>query len=506
MTSIRPYPDPALQSYRAIVRRRARDIALVAATVLPLLAACGGGDDDGAATEISATSSSRATATTTLAQPASAARLPLVVDTDLAADDIVALSYLASRTDVDLLAVTVSGSGEVHCPRGVDVARGLLSAMGRGDIPVACGRSTPLSGAREFPEAWRVAADNAYGLQLGLVVTPPGLQQPAAANLLADTIAAAETPVVLLTLGPLTNVADAFAADPNLTSNIARVVVMGGAVSVPGNVHLDGAPEPLAAEWNLYVDPSAAAAVVSSGAPLTLVGLDATNEVPVTEELIERLAANDVTDATARVLHLFGDVFLPPYLWDPLAAIAAVEPSLVPTRPAQIAVVTEGDDAGRTVTAADGAPIDVAGAPDADAIIDHLMRTLAAVPEGEPLATPTTLPVLGAVTVDFDGTTCTYDGPPTLTSGAYEVSIGAGPTEYMAVLAHLLEGSTIDEVLAWVAEHPDEEPPMVDDVQAVGGWGEPSPAPIVFKAGTVAIVCGTAAGAIHVAGTVEVSG
>ena len=71
------------------------------------------------------------------------------------------------------------------------------------------------------------------------------------------------------------------------------MVVMGGAVSVPGNVHLDGAPEPLAAEWNLYVDPSAAAAVVSSGAPMTLVGLDATNQVPVTEELIERLAAND---------------------------------------------------------------------------------------------------------------------------------------------------------------------------------------------------------------------
>ena len=58
----------------------------------------------------------------------------------------------------------------------------------------------------------------------------------------------------------------------------------------------------------------------------------------------------------------------------------------------------------------------------------------------------------------------------------------------------------------WVAEHPDEDPPMVDDIGVVGGWGEPSPAAIVFRTGTVVIACGTEDGAIHVAGTVEVSG
>jgi len=47
---------------------------------------------------------------------------------------------------------------------------------------------------------------------------------------------------------------------------------------------------------------------------------------------------------------------------------------------------------------------------------------------------------------------------------------------------------------------------MVDDIGVVGGWGEPSPAAIVFRTGTVAIACGTEDGAIHVAGTVEVSG
>lgn len=505
MTSIRPCSHPAPHSYRSGVRRRARDTVLVASAVLPLLAACGGGDGDDAAETPAA-----ATATTVLAsptaaptQPAPEAKLPLVVDTDLAADDIVALSYVTSLPDVDLLAVTVSGTGEVRCPRGADVARGLLVAMQRSEVPVACGRSTPLAGDRAFPEAWRTAADNGWGLMFQTVTPPAG--QPTAAELLADAIASSPQPVVLLTLGPLTNVAEAITDDPGLLVNVARIVVMGGAVDVPGNVQPDGAAEPLAAEWNLYVDPAAAAAVVASGAPVTLVGLDATDHVPVTEEVIERLAANDTTDATRRVLQLF-DLYPPPYLWDPLAAIAAVDPARVPTHAAEILVATDGDDAGRTIASADGARIDVADAPDAGAVTDHLLRSLAGVPEGDQLATPTTLPVLGEVTVAFDGTTCSYDGPPTLPTGAYEVSTAAGPTGYVAAVVHLVAGATVDEVLAWVAERPDEDPPMVDDIAVVGGWGEPSPAAIVFRTGTVAVACGTEDGAVHLAGTVEVSG
>ena len=233
-------------------------------------------------------------------------------------------------------------------------------------------------------------------------------------------------------------------------------------------------------------------------------GLDATNHVPVTEDVIDRLAANDTTDATGRVLQLFG-LYPPPYLWDPLAAIAVADPSLVPTHPAEITVVTEGDDAGRTVASAGGARIDVADAPEAGAVIDHLLRTLAAVPAVGQLVTPTTLPVLGDVGVAFDGTTCSFDAPHTLPAGVYEVSTGAGPTTYGAVVAHLVDGATLDEVLAWVAEHPNEEPPMVDDVQFVGGDGGPSQAAVALSAGTVAVVCGTEDGAIFVAGTIDVT-
>jgi len=89
VTSIRPYSDPAPQSYGSGVRRRARDTVLVASAVLPLLAACGGGDGDDAGTPAAATATTvLASPTAAPTQPAPAAGLPLVVDTDLAADDI----------------------------------------------------------------------------------------------------------------------------------------------------------------------------------------------------------------------------------------------------------------------------------------------------------------------------------------------------------------------------------------------------------------------------------
>ena len=93
-----------------------------------------------------------------------AARVRVVVDTDLAADDLVALAFLLSSPGADVVAVTVSGTGEVRCPAGLAVVRGLLAATGDEKVPTACGRSSPLAGGRAFPKEWRDAADDAWGL------------------------------------------------------------------------------------------------------------------------------------------------------------------------------------------------------------------------------------------------------------------------------------------------------------------------------------------------------
>ena len=67
---------------------------------------------------------------------------------------------------VDLRAVTIAGTGEVHCVAGLRNTRRLLGALGRADVPVACGRETPGPNGRWFPPEWRAGADAAYGVEL----------------------------------------------------------------------------------------------------------------------------------------------------------------------------------------------------------------------------------------------------------------------------------------------------------------------------------------------------
>lgn len=301
---------------------------------------------------------------------------PVVVDTDLAQDDFVALLFLLSSSAVDIRAVTVTGTGEVRCPRGVEVAEGLLALTGHDDVPVACGRSTPLRGERSFPDEWRDAADAAWGVQLPDVEAPSEPQD--ATELLVRELSPGD--VSLLTLGPLTNVAEAFRLSPALAEQVPTIVVMGGAVDVPGNVFLDGVETPVA-EWNVYVDPVAADEVIGSGASLTLVGLDATNHAPITPEFVGDLQSDARTDAAEIVGELFatnpmvasGDA----YFWDPLAAAVLVAPDLVTTERVRVDVVTrEGDEAGRTMRSADGRRVRVAVGADAEALEHLLLRTL----------------------------------------------------------------------------------------------------------------------------------
>lgn len=93
-------------------------------------------------------------------------RLPMIVDTDMSSDDLIAIAALARDDRVQLEAVSVSGTGLVHCPAGARLASELLSALGRGDVPVACGSDVPMQVIHALPEDWRTAADGMFGLEL----------------------------------------------------------------------------------------------------------------------------------------------------------------------------------------------------------------------------------------------------------------------------------------------------------------------------------------------------
>ena len=433
-----------------------------------------------------------ASPTTTTRAP-SASAIPVVIDTDVAIDDLVALTFLLASDEVDVRAITVSGAGEVRCPAGIGVVQELLARTGDENVPVACGRSTPLAGTHEFPAEWRDAADSGWG-----VVEPTRTPEPdarSAVELLVDTV---EPGVTLLTLGPLTNIADAFRRDPELAERIASIVTMGGAVDTSGNVTEPGL-DAADSEWNVYVDPIAASEVFGSGAPLILVPLDATNQVPVTPLFLERLALNGHTPASSLVAELYQASPLVEngraYFWDPLAAAAVIDPGLVKTERADIAVVTEdGPDIGRTVPSADGHPIDVATFADAGMFEDLLLRTLDDVQPDEALVEPSSAE--GDTVVAYDGTDCTYDGPTTVTAGRVGFAFETVDSAWVAAIIQLSGESTIEEIVAWVEANPGmkadpdmkEAPPGIEEVILV-----PSGATtyVTVKPPGVGVICST---------------
>jgi inosine-uridine nucleoside N-ribohydrolase len=335
--------------------------AVLATTLVAVTSAAGcSGEAEGAAGSVTAEGPVRA----------------LVVDTDLASDDLVALAFVLSSPRADVRAITVSGTGEVHCPQGLEIVRGVLALTGDEGIPVACGGPTPLAGDHAFPTDWRDAADAAWGLDLPETKTIQA--RTTADDLLAKHLGTGETS--LLALGPLTNVADTFRTHPDLPRRVESIVVMGGALDVPGNVSLDGA-DPAVAEWNVYVDPTAAAEVIGSGAPVTLVGLDATDQVPITGDFVAKLQEGAVSDAAEMAADLLaGNAMVADgeaFFWDPLAAAVVLEPGLVDSAEVAISVVTEeGPDSGRTVRDGGGDQVTVATGADREALEQLLLATL----------------------------------------------------------------------------------------------------------------------------------
>jgi pyrimidine-specific ribonucleoside hydrolase len=292
---------------------------------------------------------------------AAAGNKPVLFDTDMGSDDWLAALLLLLSPRVDLKAITVTGAGLARRGFGGRHARGLAALAGRPDVAVAEGGEFPLAGGNAFPAAWRDDADGLCGLTL-----PPG---PAASTLSAvETILAlSRAPGPKLTLvatGPLTNVALALLCDPSLAGRLEMVYVMGGAVEVEGNV---AAQRPWladrAAEWNVYVDPRAAAVVLAQ-APVTLVPLDATNAAPVTTDFHERLGGRRTTPSAEFVHQVLtqqlksirkGEY----YFWDALAAAVAIDERLTTITPTSVRVVEEGPEQGRTEPSAAGARVRV---------------------------------------------------------------------------------------------------------------------------------------------------
>src|SRR5439155_13391106 len=155
--------------------------------------------------------------------------------------------------------------------------------VARPDVPVAMGAAAPLLG-KSLDLGTEVHGDDGQG---NTHLPPPTLEPTG--ELAAEQLVrlAHERPgeLTLVPVGPLTNVATALALDPGIARLYREVVLMGGAFLTPGNTNRVG-------EANIWHDPEAAQMVLEAGWPITVVGLDVTRKVRMTEAMAEQLRAS----------------------------------------------------------------------------------------------------------------------------------------------------------------------------------------------------------------------
>ncbi|MFV1491813.1 nucleoside hydrolase [Phaeobacter sp. JH18-32] len=266
----------------------------------------------------------------------------IIIDTDPGQDDAVAiLLALASPEEIDLLGITCV-AGNVPLALTQTNARRVCEVAGRPDVAVHAGCDAPL--ARPL-----ITAEHVHG-KTGL--DGPDLWDPTmplaathAVDFIIDSLRR-EAPgtVTLCPLGPLTNIATAFQKAPDIVTRVQEIVLMGGAYFEVGNI----TP---AAEFNIYVDPEAAAAVLSSGVPVTMMPLDVTHKALATRPRIEaiRALATKVGDFTADMLDFFERFDVEKYgseggpLHDPCVIAYLIRPELFSGRKINVVVETTSE-------------------------------------------------------------------------------------------------------------------------------------------------------------------
>ena len=261
--------------------------------------------------------------------------MKVIIDTDPGVDDAIALLMALACNDLEVLGLTTVG-GNVSLARATRNTLALLEYARRREVPVARGAARPRRG--RFPYSHYFHGPSGLSRRLPRPSVTP--VDASAVEFLTEQLQQHPDQITLVALGPLTNLARLLRRSPAALHKVRRLVVMGGAVDVPGNV----TPH---AEFNFYSDPLAAHEVASSGVPLILVDLGACRRVFITREEAERLSSPDPLGRLAAQLlvnwfardpqrHRFE-------FYDPLTLAAAIQPDLLKVREVTLAVEAEDE-------------------------------------------------------------------------------------------------------------------------------------------------------------------
>jgi purine nucleosidase len=267
-------------------------------------------------------------------------RRRIIIDTDPGLDDAVAiLLALAAAEELEVLGI-VAVAGNLPLAQTERNARRVCELAGRPDVPVYAGCARPI--LRPLSTADRVHRETDRD-RLLLPDPTMALQPQHGVDFLVETLQASEAgTITLCALGPLMNIAIALAKAPEVTGKIRELIVMGGSCFELGNV----TP---AAEFNIHVDPHAAAIVFDSGIPVTMIPLDVTHQLVSTPPRVAalRVLGNRCGPAVAGLLTSFEKNRRSKFgsraraLHDPAVIAYLLRPALYQGRDVNVAIETQ---------------------------------------------------------------------------------------------------------------------------------------------------------------------
>lgn len=275
----------------------------------------------------------------------------LILDLDTGIDDTLAIAYALGSKELDLIGITGT-YGNVLMEQGVRNALAITDLLGRPDVKVYKG--LPHAQAKDDFKVLEISqfihGVNGIG-EVEITDSPRQPEEEDAVDFIIRSVHEYGKDLVYVPTGPLTNLAAAIRKDSSIVEEIGAVVMMGGSLTISGNVNAW-------TEANISQDPDAADEVMRSGIPVTMIGLDVTLQTLLTTK--ETAMWRELDNERGRFLADMTDYYIKAYettaphlggcgLHDPLAVAVAVDPTLVTTLAINMKVDTEGATRGRTI-------------------------------------------------------------------------------------------------------------------------------------------------------------
>ena len=275
----------------------------------------------------------------------------VILSLDTGIDDAMALAYTIAQNNLDLIGV-VGTYGNVYTEQGAQNALALLQMLDKTDIPVFLGNDHAID--QEHFDRMEVSADihgeNGIG-QVSIPAPTRHVETTSGIDFIIESTKKYGKDLLVIATGPMTDLALVLQKYPTFKDEVGQVVIMGGALTVRGNV------SPYA-EANINQDPLAAKILFESGTPVIMIGLDVTMKTPIgltdtqkwrdTQTFVGEKYA-DIVDYSIHIYDKYSPYLHGGSLHDPAAVCAAIHPEWFTFLPMHLTCETEGPSRGRTI-------------------------------------------------------------------------------------------------------------------------------------------------------------